>query len=108
VATLSRQGCNVRVLAGVGFGRRVTTVLDRAGVPLRNSLHQGRSTHEKLMFVSGHFGRRTDASYVWTGSHNWSDRSLRNDEVTLRVAGARQVAAYQRNFTRIWKLAGTG
>jgi phosphatidylserine/phosphatidylglycerophosphate/cardiolipin synthase-like enzyme len=43
---------------------------------------------------------------VWTGSHNFSDRSLRNDEVTLRVAGARQVAAYRANFGRIWAVAG--
>ncbi len=41
---------------------------------------------------------------MWTGSHNWTDRSLRNDEVTLRIAGARQVAAYQRRFLRIWTL----
>ena len=58
------------------------------------------------MFVSGHFAGRTDASYVWTGSHNWSDRSLRNDEVTLRVAGQRAVTAYQENFKRIWDVAG--
>lgn len=106
VASLARQGCNVRVLAGVGFGPQVTKTLKRAGVRYRDSGRSGRYTHEKLMLLSGHFGSRTDASLVWTGSHNWSDRSLRNDEVTLRVAGARQVAEYRKNFAQIWKVAG--
>ena len=60
------------------------------------------------MLVSGHFAGRRDATYVWTGSHNWSDRSLRNDEVTLRVDSRRAVAAYRRNFARIWRVAGRG
>ena len=106
VAHLARTGCDVRVLAGVGVGRRVATILRRAGVGYRVSERAGRATHEKLMVVSGRYGAATDASYVWTGSHNFSDRSLRNDEVTLRVAGARQVAAYRANFGRIWAVAG--
>jgi phosphatidylserine/phosphatidylglycerophosphate/cardiolipin synthase-like enzyme len=106
VARLAREGCDVRVLAGIGFGPRVTKVLRGGGVGYRDSGRHGRHTHEKLMFLSGHFGDRTDASYVWTGSHNWSDRSLRNDEVILRVSGRRQVEAYHANFARIWNLAG--
>jgi phosphatidylserine/phosphatidylglycerophosphate/cardiolipin synthase-like enzyme len=108
VAALAGQGCNVRVLAGVGFGRQVTRILEDGGVGYRASDRDGVHTHEKLMFVSGHVGGRTDAGYVWTGSHNWSDRSLRNDEVTLRVAGQRAVTAYQQNFKRIWDVAGGG
>jgi phosphatidylserine/phosphatidylglycerophosphate/cardiolipin synthase-like enzyme len=104
VAALKRKGCNVRVLAGVGVGPRVRGILERAHVGVRVTGGPGRATHQKLMFVSGHFAGATDASFVWTGSHNWSDRSLRNDEVTLRIAGARQVAAYQRRFVRIWTL----
>lgn len=105
VAALKRNGCNVRVLAGVGVGPQVRNILERAHVGVRVTGGVSRATHQKLMFVSGHFAGATDASFVWTGSHNWTDRSLRNDEVTLRIAGARQVAAYQRHFLRIWTLA---
>ncbi|QWZ07587.1 hypothetical protein KRR39_19510 [Nocardioides panacis] len=101
VADLRAQGCNVRVLAGVGFGRQVRAVLTRGRVPLRQTGVAGY-THEKLMYVSGRYAGSRGASLVWTGSHNWTDRSLHNDEVTLRVRGARAVAAYQRNFRRIW------
>ncbi len=104
-SSLARQGCQVRVLAGVGVGPRVVNVLRRGGVDVRDSARRGRATHQKLMIVSGHFGRRHDASFVWTGSHNWTDRSLVNDEVTLRIAGPRPVEAYRANFRRIWVLA---
>ncbi len=108
VARLARRGCDVRVLAGIGFGPQVTRILTTGGVGYRDSGRAGRHTHEKLMLVSGHFAGRRNASYVWTGSHNWSDRSLRNDEVTLRVASPRAVAAYRTNFARIWRVAGRG
>jgi phosphatidylserine/phosphatidylglycerophosphate/cardiolipin synthase-like enzyme len=103
VARLGRAGCDVRVLGGVGVGRHVAGILRRAAVGYRAGDRDGLATHQKLMVVSGYYRRSTRASYVWTGSHNWSDRSLRNDEVTLRVAGARHVAAYRANFDRIWR-----
>ncbi len=105
VADLREQGCVVRVLAGVGFGRRVLTVLHRGHVPVRGTgTRSGRpATHQKLMYLSGRFGRDRSASYVWTGSHNWTSRSLHNDEVTLRVAGAAHVAAYRTELGRIWR-----
>ncbi len=105
VARLERQGCDVKVLYGVGMGRQVNRVLQRAHVPARDSLHDHRRVHQKVMVLSGRIGRRTDANYVWTGSHNWSDRSLRNDELILRIAGRDLVADYLANFHRIWRVA---
>jgi len=102
VVRLAGSGCNVKVLLGVGVGRQVAAILRRGHVAYRGADPHRPATHQKLMIVSGHYGRRTNASYVWTGSHNWTDRSLRNDEVTLRIAGARQVAAYLDDFHRIW------
>ncbi|MGN6129209.1 MAG: phospholipase D-like domain-containing protein [Nocardioidaceae bacterium] len=106
VARLQRHGCDVRVLYGVGMGGRVADVLRAAGVPMRDSARDGRRVHEKVMVLSGVLGRDRHANYVWTGSHNWSDRSLRNDEVILRVPGRSVVASYLRNFRRMWDFAG--
>lgn len=108
VADLQGSGCDLKVLYGVGVGPQIKNILRRAGVPATSSAVDGRLTHQKLMVVSGHFGAETHADYVWTGSHNWSDRSLRNDEVTLRVPGADTVHAYLGNFDKIWALAGGG
>jgi phosphatidylserine/phosphatidylglycerophosphate/cardiolipin synthase-like enzyme len=104
VGGLERDGCDVRVLYGIGMGRRVAHILRATGVPTRDSGHDGRFVHEKVMVLSGVIGDATDAEYVWTGSHNWSDRSLRNDELILRVEGRRIVAAYLHNFHRMWAL----
>lgn len=106
VARLQRHGCDVKVLYGVGMGGGVAGVLRAAGVPTRDSARDGRRVHEKVMVLSGVLGRDRHANYVWTGSHNWSDRSLRNDEVILRVRGRGVVAAYLRNFARMWDFAG--
>jgi len=106
VAGLGRRGCEVKVLYGVGMGRRVATILREAGVQVRDSAHGGDRAHQKLMLVSGRIGDLRDANFVWTGSHNWSDRSLRNDELTLRVAGRELVEDYLGNFNRIWRHAG--
>jgi phosphatidylserine/phosphatidylglycerophosphate/cardiolipin synthase-like enzyme len=105
VARLERSGCDVKVLYGVGMGRQVNRILQEAHVPARDSLHDGRRVHQKVMVLSGRIGGRTDANYVWTGSHNWSDRSLRNDELILRVGGRDLVADYLANFRHIWRVA---
>ena len=107
VAALAKDGCRVRVVAGIGFGRRVTSILEQARVRYLATGHTAGATHEKLMVLSGHFGRDRSASLVWTGSHNWTDRSLRNDEVTLRLQGPRHVAAYLANIRRIWRASTT-
>jgi len=96
----------VKVLVGVGVGRQVASILRRGRVSFRGAHPDRPATHQKLLVVSGHYGRHGNASYVWTGSQNWTDRSLRNDEVTLRVAGARQVATYLDDFNRIWHSLG--
>lgn len=105
VVRLGRKGCDVRVLYGKGTGRVVKRLLvGSAHVRARDSgVRTGRRVHHKMMLVSGAYGRRTDANFVWTGSHNWSDASLRNDELMLRVGGRDLVDAYLRNFRRIWR-----
>jgi phosphatidylserine/phosphatidylglycerophosphate/cardiolipin synthase-like enzyme len=102
VAGLARSGCDIKVLYGVGMGPHIAPILRAAGVPTRSSAYAGRHTHEKLMILSGRFGDLANANYVWTGSQNWSNRSLVNDEVTLRIAGADNVKAYLADFDRIW------
>lgn len=105
VVRLGRQGCDVRVLYGRGTGRVVERLL-LASPHVRgrdSGVRTGRRVHHKMMLVSGAYGRRTDANFVWTGSHNWSDASLRNDELMLRVGGLDLVDAYLANFRRIWR-----
>ncbi|MGH3509467.1 MAG: phospholipase D-like domain-containing protein [Nocardioidaceae bacterium] len=104
VIRLDGQGCNIKVLYGVGIGRQVKNLLVRAGVRALNSDDSGRRVHEKVMVLSGVLGKDRSANFVWTGSHNWTNRSLVNDEVILRIEGDRLVRAYLRNFHTMWSL----
>jgi len=106
VGDLRRQGCNVKVLHGSGMGRAVKTVLRNNDVPVRDSKYRGRRVHHKVMLLSGAIGKERRASYVWTGSHNWSDASTWNDELIVRMASPRLVDAYLANFSRMWRVAG--
>jgi hypothetical protein len=43
------------------------------------------------------------SNQVWTGSENWSNLGLRNDEVTIRIPGRATHNAYVANFDYLWK-----
>ncbi len=101
VADLHRSGCDVKVMLGVGAGRVVKTVLENQGVPT-NYGSTSKKTHQKLMFVSGAVGGDPGATLVWTGSHNWSDKALKRDDVFMRIDSAEALAQYDANFEDMW------
>jgi phosphatidylserine/phosphatidylglycerophosphate/cardiolipin synthase-like enzyme len=115
VANLRRDGCNVRAILSQSSSG-VRQLLRRGGVTMRsadlnldgnrdtgfNDTPWEQFTHEKWMSVNGTWdgrGRRI----VWTGSENWSDRSLNNDEMTVLVPGVGPYRAYSRHFEYVWK-----
>ena len=58
-------------------------------------------THEKWMTLSGTFEGRT-RRILWTGSENWSDISLLNDELTVTIPRSTAVNIYNRHFNGLW------
>ena len=114
VADLDRSGCDVRVILSAPGGRVVRTLM-RGGVLVKSAdldLDHNENTgfdetpyevftHQKYMALSGSY--RGEMGYqVWTGSENWSNLGLRNDEVTIRVPGRSTHAAYVANFDYLW------
>lgn len=114
VAGLSRQGCRVQALVSAA-GPDVVEILVDGGVRVRSASldvdhnvatgfeHSGweHFVHEKWMSVDGAWdGSATRA--VWTGSENWSDVSLLNDEVVVMIPRARIHDAYVEHFDTIW------
>jgi phosphatidylserine/phosphatidylglycerophosphate/cardiolipin synthase-like enzyme len=114
VADLDRRGCHVSVIVSSG-GRRVVGILRRGGVAVRsadldldNDSRTGfdetaweQFTHEKFMTLSGTYAGR-GRRIVWTGSENWSGKSLLNDEVTLMIPRRGAYRAYTRHFGYEW------
>ena len=101
VADLHRSGCDVKVMLGVGAGRVIKTVLANQGVPT-NYGETDKKTHQKLMFVSGAMAGDPASTIVWTGSHNWSDKALKRDDVLKRIDSAEAFAQYDANFEDMW------
>lgn len=114
VADLDRNGCVVRAILS-GAGSEVKRILRRGGVALRSAdLDTDQNsetgfgetpwehfTHEKWMSLNGTWNG-TPTRTVWTGSENWSDQSLHNDEVTLTIPRAGAHHAYARHFDLLW------
>lgn len=103
VVALHRAGCDVRAVLGVGTGRVVRTLLDRAGVQTSSGRAKGVHTHQKVFSVSGVFEGNPASTIVWNGSHNWSDGALRRDDVVLRVDSPETYAQYLANFNDMWR-----
>ena len=114
VAELRRKGCIVRAILS-GARKDVKHALRRGDVALRSAdlnLDDDEETgfgetpwehftHEKWMSLDGTWN---GAPYrvVWTGSENWSDKSLHNDEVTLQIPRDGAHRSYARHFDMMW------
>ena len=114
VAGLRGQGCRVQALVSAA-GPDVVEILLAAGVRVRSAsldvdgtVATGFETsgwehfvHEKWMSVDGTWdGSATRA--VWTGSENWSDVSLLNDELVVMIPRADIHDAYVAHFDDVW------
>ena len=113
VADLSRHGCNIKVLES-DAGGRVVTILARNGVliktPDADRNNKGEIdvfTHTKYWIVGGRYGKGKPGWHVWTGSQNWSDRSLNGDELTVHIPRRGVFWNYRRNFDHIWQKRST-
>lgn len=103
VAALVHQGCIAQVFYGVGTGPAVRAILTQAGAQLSNGTHKGIYTHQKMMVVKGAYGKQLDTVRVWTGSHNWSDRSPGRDDLIIYTKNRAVGEAYVRGFKYMWR-----
>jgi len=114
VGGLSRAGCRVQALVSAAGPDVVETLAD-AGVHVRSAsldvdgdVATGfedsgweHFVHEKWMSVDGTWGGAPTRA-VWTGSENWSDVSLLNDELVVMVPRPRIHDAYVAHFDTVW------
>jgi phosphatidylserine/phosphatidylglycerophosphate/cardiolipin synthase-like enzyme len=110
VASLRRNGCNIRVIVSRSGGHVVRT-LKAAGIPVKSASldrnHNGSIdlyTHTKYMLLSGRY-RGGSSWNVWTGSANWAARSFNNDEATVRIPRRSTYLRYSGHFARLWATA---
>jgi phosphatidylserine/phosphatidylglycerophosphate/cardiolipin synthase-like enzyme len=111
---LYAEGCDVRVmwaLAGSGMKNVLGRNTARGEVPRHadgydrdcDELHEvDMYSHQKYMTISGHYRDERSASYVFTGSSNWTSSGISGDELILRTHGPNLVKQWNRNFDFIW------
>ena len=112
---LYAEGCNVKVmwsLAGAEMKREIGTPTPRGTVPRRADGYNtdcdvlqevDMYSHQKYMTISGRYGKDRRASYVFTGSSNWTAQGISGDEMILRARGLRLVRQWNHNFDFIWR-----
>lgn len=112
VAELSRHGCNIQVLES-SAGGKVVEILARNGVLIKtpdadrnNNGTVDVFTHDKWMILGGRI-RTKSGWHVWTGSQNWSDRSLNGDEINVHIHRRGVFYGYRKNFEHIWNKRST-
>lgn len=113
VAALDRHGCDVRVIVSSGGGH-VARHLIKGGVLVRTADLEPRDTpnvdngevfdlftHEKWMTLNGGYGSG-NGKHLWTGSENWSNLAVHNDELTIHVQRAAAYRKYVTHFNYVW------
>ncbi|HSF97365.1 MAG TPA: phospholipase D-like domain-containing protein [Ornithinibacter sp.] len=114
VAGLRSDGCRIQALVSAA-GPEVVETLVAAGVRVRSAsldVDDDVATgfedsgwehfvHEKWMSVDGTWGGSATRA-VWTGSENWSDVSLLNDELVVMIPRDRVHDAYVEHFDDVW------
>jgi hypothetical protein len=111
-------GCYVRILysfMGHGTYSLLTRhtgsrmIARRVLFPGPNGLVAAKYSHMKVFAASGRVGSDPSAHVTWTGSNNWADRSIKADEVTLRIPSTSVYNAYvdHWNFMRARRSSST-
>lgn len=100
------QKCWVDVVyANMSTGSRSALTHDR--VRLHRLAADTSLVHSKYLLVEGTYAGRRNSKWVFTGSHNLDDSSLReNDEAMLRINSAEIHDQYRANFFAMRTAAG--
>lgn len=113
LAARAADGCDVRVVAGddaIPIGAVVASTLASGGVALtRFPARSGWSLHSKYLLVDApRPGSPTHHRVVLTGSHNWTDAALHdNDETLLTVEDDAVFAAFVADWDHVAASAQT-
>jgi hypothetical protein len=108
LVSLKKAGCSVEAVLGTGAAPEIISTLESGGVNvLPFEAVTGESVHSKYLLIDGTYNGAADRKLVWTGSHNYSDNALRdNDETLLKVDDAAVFDAFLDNWLKL-KTAAT-
>ena len=110
--TMWARGCDIKVLYGLmGFPvkRHIGANTSRGRIPLHSLGYDyngdgdvDRYTHQKYLTIKGYWGGNPNASVVFTGSSNWTNKGTGGDEIVFNMHGPGNVAKYNTNWDFMW------
>jgi phosphatidylserine/phosphatidylglycerophosphate/cardiolipin synthase-like enzyme len=108
IVRMRKAGCRVRVLYGL-IAPRIHRTFKNGGVPSRRTIfdrdddgYTDMYTHMKYVGVNGAVVGDTSARVAYTGSENFSQKTVYGDEVWMRIPMTRAWKKYQNLFEMIW------
>ncbi len=108
IVKMRKAGCRIRVLYGL-IAPRIHRTFKAGGVPSRRTIFDRDDngftdmyTHMKYVGVNGVVGKDTSARVMYTGSENFSQKTVGADEVWQRIPSTRAWRPYQKLFDMIW------
>jgi phosphatidylserine/phosphatidylglycerophosphate/cardiolipin synthase-like enzyme len=113
IRQLYAQGCDVKLiygLAGKSVREVFATKTKRGYIPVHvngyDTDYDGLIdlyNHQKIITISGNWGRVANSEYTWTGSSNWNNAGAKGDEIIFRIKGEGVGDRYRVNFDYIWR-----
>jgi phosphatidylserine/phosphatidylglycerophosphate/cardiolipin synthase-like enzyme len=108
IVKMRKAGCRVRVLYGL-IAPRIHRTFKAGGVASRRTIFDRDDngftdmyTHMKYLGINGVVGRDRSARVMYTGSENFSHKTVGADEVWQRIPNTRAWKKYQQLFDMIW------
>ena len=109
IVKMRKAGCRVRVLYGL-IAPRIHRTFKAGGVATRRTIfdrddngYTDMYTHMKYVGINGVVGSDTSARVMYTGSENFSQKTVYADEIWQRIPSTRAWKKYQELFDMIWK-----
>lgn len=108
IVRMRKAGCRVRVLYGL-IAPRIHRTFKNGGVASRRTIFDRNDngytdmyTHMKYVGINGAVGTDRSARVMYTGSENFSQKTVYGDEVWQRIPGSKAWRLYQNHFDMIW------
>ncbi|WP_167880545.1 phospholipase D-like domain-containing protein [Nocardioides guangzhouensis] len=108
IVKMKKAGCRVRVLYGL-IAPRIHRTFKNGGVPTRRTIFDRDDngltdmyTHMKYVGINGVVGGDRSARVMYTGSENFSQKTIGGDEVWQRIPMTKAWRPYQNLFDMIW------
>jgi hypothetical protein len=103
LVSMKKAGCSVEAVLGTEAGSEIVSTLKAGGVKvLPFEAPTGESVHSKYLLIDGVYTGTPDRKVLWTGSHNYSENALRdNDEALLKIDDGAIFDAFAANWAAL-------